>query len=435
MLDLIVRDAVLPDGRRLDVGVREGRIAELGARLPYEGRREFDARGLLVSPPFVDSHLHLDATLSAGRPRYNESGTLLEGIAIWGELKPHLRVEEIRDRALELCRWAIARGNLAIRSHVDVCDDRLTAVEALLDVRRTMAPYLDLQLVAFPQDGFLRSPGARVNLLRALDLGVDVVGGIPHFERTAADGAASIRELCEIAQRRGLLVDMHCDETDDPLSRHVETLAAETVRLGMQGRVTGSHLTSMHSMDDAYVAKLLPLLREAELHAVANPLVNITLQGRFDTYPKRRGMTRVRELLAAGVNVAFGHDCVMDPWYALGSHDMLEVAQMGLHVGHLTGRDEMRAAFAAVTVNGARALGLRDYGIEIGKRADLVVLQAADPIEALRLRAQRLLVVRAGEVVAEAPPVVSQLTLGAERLRVDFGATPRADASPLLERT
>jgi cytosine deaminase len=430
MLDLIVRGATLPDGRSgVDIGVRDGRIAEIAPQLAVQGRREIDASGRLVTPPFVDSHFHLDTALSVGRPRHNESGTLLEGIAIWAEQKPRLTVDEVRERALELCRWAIARGSLAIRSHVDVCDDRLVAVDALLDVRRTMAPYIDLQLVAFPQDGFLRSPSARANLLRALDRGVDVVGGIPHFERTMTDGATSVRELCEIAAERGLMVDMHCDESDDPLSRHVETLAAQTIRLGLQGRVTGSHLTSMHSMDNYYVSKLLPLMSEARLNAVANPLINITLQGRHDTYPKRRGMTRVRELLAAGVNVSFGHDCVMDPWYSLGSHDMLEVAQMGVHVGQLTGRDEMRAAFAAVTLNGARTMGLDDYGIEVGKRADLVVLQASDPIEALRLRANRLFVIRRGEIIAASAPLESRVLLEDRAFRVDFGATPTTETS------
>ena len=218
------------------------------------------------------------------------------------------------------------QGLLAIRSHVDVCDDRLLAVEALLEVKKTVAPYIDLQLVAFPQDGYYRSPTAAQNLDRALDLGVDVVGGIPHFERTMADGARSVTALCEIAAKRGLLVDIHCDESDDPISRHIETLTYETQRLGLGGRVAGSHLTSMHSMDNYYVSKLLPLMAEAGVPAIANPLINIVLQGRHDTYPKRRGLTRVPEMQRQGINVAFGQDCIMDPWYSLGRADMLEVA-------------------------------------------------------------------------------------------------------------
>lgn len=421
MLDLLIRGATLPDGRRgLDIAVEGGRIAAVGPAIDAPARRVIDAAGLLVTPPFVDAHFHMDSTLSLGLPRLNESGTLLEGIQLWGELKPHLTVAAIKERALALCRWSIARGTLAIRSHVDVCDERLLAVEALLEVRREMAPFLDLQLVAFPQDGYLRAPHARKTLLRALDMGVDVVGGIPHFERSMGDGAASVRALCELAAERGLCVDMHCDESDDPLSRHVETLAAETTRLGLQGRVTGSHLTSMHSMDNYYASKLIPLMAEAELNVVANPLINITLQGRHDSYPKRRGMTRVKELMAAGLNVACGHDCVMDPWYSLGSHDMLEVAHMGLHVGQMTGTREMRRMFDAVTVNGAKVLGLEGYGLEPGCHADLVVLQAGDPVEALRLRATRLFVIRRGRVIAEAPPAVSRLTLDGATYEVDF---------------
>lgn len=338
MLDLLVHNATLPDGRQgMGLGITAGKIVAVDAGLTpatTPALETLDAGGLLVSPPFVDAHFHMDATLSYGLPRVNASGTLLEGIALWGELKPLLTQEALIERALAYCDWAVAKGLLAIRSHVDVCDPRLLAVEALLEVKRRVAPYLDLQLVAFPQDGVLRDPQGVEKLKRALAMGVDVVGGIPHFERTMADGALSVKLLCEIAAAEGRMVDMHCDESDDPLSRHIETLAFETQRLGLQGRVTGSHCTSMHSMDSYYVSKLLPLIAEAGVSVVANPLINITLQGRHDTYPKRRGLTRVPELLAQGVNVAFGHDCVMDPWYSLGSADMLEVAGMGLHVAN-----------------------------------------------------------------------------------------------------
>ncbi|MES2126087.1 MAG: amidohydrolase family protein [Pseudomonadota bacterium] len=420
-MDLVIRNASLPDGRRaIDIGVSAGRIAALEPRLAARGAREIDAAGDLVTPPFVDAHFHMDATLSYGLPRVNASGTLLEGIALWGELKPQLRQEALIERAMQYCDWAVARGLLAIRSHVDICDDRLLAVEALLEVRRRVAPYLDLQLVAFPQDGVLRSPSAFANLQRAVAMGVDVVGGIPHFERTMADGAASVRLLCEFAAQKGLRVDMHCDESDDPLSRHIETLAFETNRLGMQGRVAGSHLTSMHSMDNYYVSKLLPLMREAGVAAIANPLINITLQGRHDSYPKRRGMTRVPELIAAGIDVAFGHDCVMDPWYSLGSGDMLEVAHMGLHVAQMTGQEAMGQCFAAVTQGPARILGLDGYGIAVGCHADLVLLDARDPVEAIRLRAARVAVIRRGQVVSEAPRARARLSLPGRPEQIDF---------------
>ncbi|MBW8723959.1 MAG: amidohydrolase family protein [Inquilinus limosus] len=411
-MDLVLRNANLPDGRTgIDIGIQDGRIAAVEPRLAAQGRDEIDASGRLVTPPFIDPHFHLDATLSLGLPRINRSGTLLEGIALWGELKPQLTQDAVIARALAYCDLAVAQGLLAIRSHVDVCDDRLLAVEALLEVKRRVAPYLDLQLVAFPQDGLYRSATAEKNLLRALDLGVDVVGGIPHFERTMADGAASVRRLCEIAAERGLPVDLHCDESDDPQSRHIETLAAETHRLGLGGRVTGSHLTSMHSMDNYYVSKLIPLMREAGVAAIANPLINITLQGRHDSYPKRRGMTRVPELMAAGITVALGQDCVMDPWYSMGSADMLEVAHMAVHVGQMTSLDAIGRCFAAVTTEAAKVLELEGYGLEPGCRADLVVLQAADPFEAVRLKATRLLVLRAGRMIARTPERATALDL------------------------
>ncbi|MQA40244.1 amidohydrolase family protein [Rugamonas aquatica] len=420
-METVIRNANLADGQRgVDVAIDKGRITAIGAALPLRGAQEIDAGGDLLSAPFVDAHFHMDATLSYGLPRVNASGTLLEGIALWGELKPHLTQQALVERAMQYCDWAAARGLQAIRSHVDICDDRLLAVEALLEVKRLAAPYLDLQLVAFPQDGLLRSPTALANLKRAIAMGVDVVGGIPHFERTMADGAESVRILCEFAAERGLMVDMHCDESDDPLSRHIETLACHSHRLGLHGRVAGSHLTSMHSMDNYYVSKLLPLIREAGVAAIANPLINITLQGRHDSYPKRRGMTRVPELMAAGVEVAFGHDCVMDPWYSLGSGDMLEVAHMGLHVAQMTGQDAMRACYQAVTAAPARILGLRDYGVAAGCHADLVLLDAADPVEAIRLRAARRMVMRRGTVIAESPRAQARLSLPGRPQQVDF---------------
>jgi cytosine deaminase len=412
MLQLLVRNAALPDGRTgMSVAVRDGLIVEVAPGLDAPALRTMDAAGQLVTPHFVDPHFHMDATLSYGLPRVNESGTLLEGIALWGELKPLLKQEALIERALAYCDWAVAKGLLAVRTHVDTSDPSLLAVEALLEVKRRVAPYLDLQLVAFPQDGVLRSPGGVENLTRALDLGVDVVGGIPHFERTMAEGAASVRQLCEIAAARGLPVDMHCDESDDPMSRHIETLAFETQRLGLQGRVTGSHLTSMHSMDNYYVSKLLPLIAEAGIHCVPNPLANIVLQGRHDTYPKRRGMMRVPELMALGVNIAFGQDSCMDPWYSFGTADMLDVAHMAVHTGHMTSRDAVTACFNAVTENAARTFGLDGYGVSPGCNADFVLLDARDAIEAVRLRPDRLAVVRRGKVIAEMSPRATTLSL------------------------
>ena len=409
--DILVRGGTLPDGRVADTDTRGDRIAAIGDLAGSTARRVIEAAGDLVSPPFVDPHFHLDATPSYGTPRINASGTLLEGIALWGELKAQATVEEMVERARACCDWAGSMGLPAIRSHVDTCDDDLKGVQALLHVRDVVKPRLDLQLVAFPQDGFFRDPNAQAKTIRALDMGVDVVGGIPHSERSMEAGRESVRTLCEIAAERGLMVDMHCDETDDPPSRHVETLAFETQRLGLQGRVAGSHLTSMHSMDNYYVSKLLPLMAEAGLAAIPNPLINIVLQGRHDTYPKRRGLTRVKEMQAHGITVGWGQDCVRDPWYSLGTADMLDVAFMGLHVAQMTAPDEMRCCFDMVTVENARILHLEGYGLHEGARASLVVLDAGAPVEAIRLRPDRLAVIARGRVVAEKARNDSRLAL------------------------
>ncbi|MBB3387881.1 cytosine deaminase [Rhizobium sp. BK275] len=423
MFDLIIRNANLPDGRSgIDIAIQKDRIAAVAAKIEAEAGEEIDATGRLVSPPFVDPHFHMDATLSLGLPRMNRSGTLLEGIALWGELRPILTREALVERALRYCDLAVSQGLLHIRSHVDTSDPRLVTAEALIEVRERVAPYIDLQLVAFPQDGYYRAADGVTALNRALDMGLDIVGGIPHFERTMADGAASVAALCRIAADRGLPVDMHCDETDDPMSRHIETLAAETVRFGLQGRVAGSHLTSMHSMDNYYVSKLIPLMAEAKINVIANPLINIMLQGRHDTYPKRRGMTRVRELMEAGLNVSFGHDCVMDPWYSMGSGDMLEVGHMAIHVAQMAGIEDKKKIFDALTVNSAKTMGLEGYGLEKGKNADLVILQARDPLEALRLKPNRLAVIRRGKVISRSAPRISQLHLDGRPATVDGAA-------------
>ena len=400
MFDLLVKGGTLPDGTISDIGIKGDRISAVG-RLDAAAVKVIDATGDLVSPPFVDPHFHMDAVLSYGLPRINASGTLLEGIGLWGELRETATVDEMVDRALRYCDWAVSMGLLAIRTHVDTTPDHLRGVEAMLEVKRRVAPYLDLQLVAFPQDGLYRTTTGRQNVVRALDMGVDVVGGIPHFERTMEEGAESLRDLARMAAERGLMWDVHCDETDDPMSRHVETMAREVTRHGLGGRAAGSHLTSMHSMDNYYVSKLLPLIAESGMTAIPNPLINITLQGRHDSYPKRRGLTRVKEMQAMGITVGWGQDCVLDPWYSLGTADMLDVAFMGLHVAQMTHPAEMARCFTMVTECNAAIMGLQNYGLNVGDQASLVVLDASNPIEALRLRPDRLAVVSKGRVVAE----------------------------------
>ena len=407
MFDFLVKNASLPDGKEgIDVACKNGLIASVEKNISGEAKETIYANGWLLAPPFVDPHFHMDATLSLGTPRLNKSGTLLEGISLWGELKPVQTIDDIITRSLKYCDLAVSMGIGAIRSHVDTCDDELKGVQALLEVKKQVKDYLELQLVAFPQDGLYRDPTALENTVRALDIGVDIV-------------AQSIKALCEIASERGLLVDMHCDETDDPMSRHIETLAFETQRLGLQGRVTGSHLTSMHSMDNYYVSKLIPLIAEAGVHSIPNPLINIMLQGRHDTYPKRRGQTRVRELRDSGVLIGFGSDCVMDPWYSLGNADMLDVAFMGLHVGQLSSREDMAWCFDAITSNSATIMHLEDYGISVGSKANFNLLQAKNTIEAIRLRAHRLAVVRSGKLIAGNTPLNTELHIQGRPLFVD----------------
>lgn len=424
MFDILVRGGTLPDGTVADIAIKGDQIAQIAPQIAAEAGTVLDAHGDLVAPPFVDPHFHMDATLSYGLPRVNGSGTLLEGIALWGELREIATVEEMVARGLTYCDWAASMGLLAIRTHVDTTPDHLNTVTAMLELREKVKDYLDLQLVAFPQDGLYRSPTGRENLLRALDMGVDVVGGIPHFERTMTAGADSLRDLCEIAAKRGLPVDIHCDETDDPMSRHIETLAHETQRLGLMGRVTGSHLTSMHSMDNYYVSKLLPLIAEAEISVIPNPLINIMLQGRHDSFPKRRGLTRVKEMQALGIEVGWGQDCVLDPWYSLGTADMLDVAFMGLHVAQMSHPDEMARCFTMVTQTNAQIMGLAEYGLHQGALASLVILDAGDPVEALRLRPARLAVISKGRILSRMARGDAEMTIPGRPGRLHRRMTP-----------
>jgi cytosine deaminase len=340
-----------------------------------------------------------------GQPRYNSSGTLLEGIQIWSERKPSLTREDVKSRALEEVRWEVAQGALYIRSHVDVCDPELTALRALIEVREEVRDICDLQLVAFPQEGILSFPNGRELMRKALELGCDLVGGIPHFEWTRDMGEEEVHYTFELAKEFNRDIDVHCDETDDPASRFTEVMTADTLQQGWQGRVTASHCTAMHSYDNAYAFKLIRLLARAQMNVIANPFDNVVLQGRFDTYPKRRGITRVKELLASGVNVALGHDSIMDPWFPLGKGDMLAAAQLALLLCHMSGYEEINDVFDLITTNAAKALRILDtYGIEEGKSADFLILDAPSAFEALRLIPSRLHVFKQGREVAQTLP-------------------------------
>ena len=409
--ELIVRRARLPHSAELlDLAIGGERFVRIAPEVAGTATQEIDAAGRLLSPPFIDAHVHLDATLTVGQPRANRSGTLLEGIQIWGERKPSLSREDVKRRALEAIRWEVAQGTLHIRSHVDICDPQLTALRALLELREEVRDICELQLVAFPQDGMLSFPEGTALMRRAMELGCDLVGGIPHHESTRDLGVESVHHAFALAREFDRDIDAHCDETDDPLSRFAEVMAADTLEHGRQGRVTASHCTAMHSYDNAYAFKLLGLLARARVNVIANPFDNVVLQGRFDTYPKRRGITRVKELLAAGVTVALGHDSIMDPWFPLGRGDMLAAAQLALFLCHMSGRDEIDQVFELITTQAARVLRIEErYGIAEGKPADFLLIDAHSPAEALRLLPARLHVYKAGRRVAGTSPAASRV--------------------------
>ncbi|MEG4345730.1 cytosine deaminase [Microcoleus sp. A003_D6] len=394
------------DSQTVDIAIDGDKIAAVSTQISELGESEIDVGGKLVTPPFVESHIHLDSALTAGEPRWNQSGTLFEGIQIWGERKQSLTLDDVKKRAVETLRLQASQGILFVRSHADVSEPTLTALQGLLEVREQVKDWMTLQVVAFPQDGIYGSPENDKLLEKSLDMGADAVGGIPHYELTREDGVKSVERIFELAEKYNRLIDVHCDEIDDEQSRFLEVVAACAIRSGAGSRVTASHTTAFGSYNNAYAFKLMGSLAKSGINFIANPLINITLQGRADTYPKRRGVTRVKELWQQGLNVSFGHDCVQDPWYSLGTGNMLDVAHMAVHVCQMTGMAQIAACFNMVTVNGAKTLNLGDdnYGIEAGKPANLIVLDADDCYDAIRRRAAVRYVISQGKLLAETVP-------------------------------
>ena len=395
----------------VDIHIEAGRIQAIAPRLPdlpaTATMATLDVQGQLVSPPFVESHIHLDSALTVGEPRWNQSGTLFEGIEIWRERKQSLTADDVKQRAIAALKLQAEQGVLFVRSHVDVSEPNLTALQALLEVQASVKDWITLQLVAFPQDGIFGSERNPELLQTALELGADVVGGIPHYELTREDGVRSVHTIFDLAQRYDRLIDIHCDEIDDDQSRFLEVVAAQAIRTGLGDRVTASHTTAMGSYNNAYAFKLMSNLARSQINFIANPLINITLQGRTDTYPKRRGVTRVKELWQRGLNVSLGHDCIQDPWYSLGAGNMLEVAAKAVHICQLTGTAEIDACFDMVTHQGAKTLAIpaADYGVAVGKPANLIVLDARDRYDAMRRRATVTQVISRGQrLVSTTPP-------------------------------
>jgi cytosine/creatinine deaminase len=410
MTDLVVRNAHLLDGRLVDLAVEDGRFTRIGSSLELDASTSIDAAGRLLTAPLVDCHLHLDASLTVGRPRFNQSGTLIEGIQVWGELKPSLTEQEVFERASEVVRWAAAQGTLWIRAHADVSGENEAMVRGLLRVRDELADLCGIQVTAFPQDGIYARAGDERRLENAVRLGVDCIGGIPHYEPTTELGLREVHRVFELAKSHHRRIDVHCDETDDPASRFLEVMADDTVKHGLAGRVTASHCTAMGSYEPYYSAKLRGFLRRSGINVVVNPYANSLIQGRLDAYPKRRGFAQLKELLADGVNVSLGNDVIMDPWYPMGKADLVDAAHLALHFTYMSGREEIVEMLRLATERGARTLGIEDeYGIEEGKPADFVIFDAPSAIEVIRLRATRRYVVHHGHVIAETTPARTTL--------------------------
>ncbi|HDY8063534.1 cytosine deaminase [Vibrio vulnificus] len=423
MTTLLIKNATLKGQEGLQqILIEDGqftRIEDNNVELNYTGD-VLDAEGGMAVAPFCEPHIHLDTTQTAGEPSWNISGTLFEGIERWAERKETLSIEDVKSRAKQTLKWQIANGVQHVRTHVDVSDPTLIALKAMVEVREEMKEWVDIQIVAFPQEGILSYPNGKELLEEAVQLGADVIGAIPHFEFTREYGIESLHYVFELAQKYDRLIDVHCDEIDDEQSRFVETLAALAHKFNMGHKVTASHTTAMGSYNGAYASRLFRLLRMSGINFVANPLVNIHLQGRFDDYPKRRGVTRVKEMLNANINVCFGHDDVFDPWYPLGTANMLQVLHMGLHVCQVMGYDQINNSLDLISTNSARTLNIQDkHGIEAGKPGSLLILPAENGFDAVRRQVPVRYSVRHGKVIAETRPATTHINLS-EREQVTF---------------
>ena len=408
---MLIKNVRLKEDERLtDILIVDGIIKKIDQDIDVDMKEIIDAEGGLVLPPFVEPHIHLDTTLTAGEPSWNESGTLFEGIERWAERKALLTEADVKARAKKAIKWHIANGIQYIRTHVDVTDHNLVALKAMVELREELKDYVTLQIVAFPQEGILSYPGGLELLEESIKLGADVIGAIPHYEFTREYGVQSIEKMFELAIKYNRLIDVHCDEIDDEQSRFIEVLAAKAYEYNIGEKVTASHTTAMHSYNDAYTYKLFRLLKLSNINFVANPLVNIHLQGRFDTYPKRRGITRVKELLEAGINVCFGHDDILDPWYPLGTGNMLQVLHMGLHVCQMMGYSQINQSIDIVTKNSAKALHIMDeYGIEEGKPGNMIILPAENPYDAVRRQVPIRYSIRNGKVISKTIPSMTEI--------------------------
>jgi len=385
-------------------------IEQDGLVIPLES--SLDAKMNLLSAPFVEPHIHLDAVFTVGEPNWNLSGTLFEGIERWAERKPMLTSEDVQRRVLKAVQLLVENGVQHIRTHVDITDPELVALKAIVALKEKLSAYIDLQIVAFPQEGILSFPNGKQLMEKALEQGADVIGGIPHFEYTREYGVESMRWIIDLAEKHGKLVDVHCDEIDDGASRFLEVLATAALEKGIGERVTASHTTAMHSYNNAYCSKLFRLLKKSKINFIALPTENMHLQGRFDGYPKIRGITRVKEIKDAGMNICFGQDSMQDPWYTLGNGKLLRVLDSGIHSCHMMGYEDLETALDLITDNGAKTLNISEnYGIEVGKPANFIILEGSNDVEVIQKQGDVLYSVREGEILISRQPATLNRTI------------------------
>ena len=420
-MDLIIRRAkVRHEEQLVDIAIKNGKFYNIEHEIKIQAKEEIDADGKLVTPPFVDSHVHLDSALTVGQPRFNQSGTLIDAIDIWSDYKQDITKESIKAKAKQTVMWLIANGVLRIRTHTDSTEPNLLTIEAILEVKEELKDVVDIQVVAFPQDGVFSNSGMDKLLEQSLSMGADVIGGLPQVELTREDGIKQIEYIFDLAKKHDKLIDIHTDETGDDQSRFAEVIAKYAIERNMGGRVTASHTTALHNYNNDYATKLISNLRRAGVHIVTNPASNALLQNRLDGYPRRRGVTRVDELLQQGVNVSVGNDNIMDPFNPLGKGNMLQAACLLVHTAHLSTYGQMSQLFDMITTNGAQTLNDDNYGIAVGNQADCIMLDATDESEAIRLTSDCLYVIRKGQIISTTKPATREVYLNDKRIEIDF---------------
>jgi len=426
MTDILIKNAKLmgSKNKRYDIKISNKEITSKLQSGNNDIQAEFvyNAEGQLVTPTFTEPHCHLGQSLSAGDPGWNKNGSLLSGIELLRKYKSNASKQKIKDRARQTIKWYVANGVTRIRTHVDVTEPNLTSINAILELKKELADTIEIQVVAFPVDGMYTNEKNISKIGEAIDLGADHVGAIPHFEYTHQDGVESVKTAIDIAEDRNVGVDIHIDEIDDSGSRFTEVLAGEACKRDISQQVTASHSTAMHSYPNAYANKVITRLSEANVNVITNPLDNAVLQGAHDDYPRRRGHTRIDELLEAGVTVGIGHDSVMDTIYEYGTGDPIDAAYVLAHYAHMNSRKDAQTIWNMLTKSNAEIFGKdsSEYGLSPGCEGSLIVHNATNVHEAIRTRAERKLVISRGNIVSETRPKETTINLNDTISEVDF---------------